>query len=52
MLVVGDSWIERAHPALIYGVTTQVLAPEELVASKIFIARRERFDGADIAHII
>jgi hypothetical protein len=29
-----------------------VLAPEELVASKIFVARRERFDGADIAHVI
>jgi hypothetical protein len=29
-----------------------VLAPEELVASKIFVAKRERFDGADIAHVI
>jgi hypothetical protein len=36
----------------VYGVTTLVLAPEELVASKIFVARRERFDGADIAHVI
>jgi hypothetical protein len=52
VLVVEDSWIERAHPAVIYGVTTRVLAAEELVASKIFVARRERFDGADIAHII
>lgn len=52
VLVVQDSWIKRAHPAVIYGVTTRVLAPEELVASRIFVARRERFDGADIAHII
>lgn len=52
VLVVEDSWIERAQPAMIYGITTRVLAPEELVASKIFVARRERFDGADIAHII
>jgi hypothetical protein len=29
-----------------------VLAAEELIASKLFIARRERFDGADIAHVI
>jgi len=28
------------------------LAPEELVASKLFVAMRERFDGADIAHVI
>jgi hypothetical protein len=52
MIVVEDSWIERARPAVVYGVVTRVLAPEELVASKLFVCRRERFDGADIAHII
>lgn len=52
VIVVQDSWIERARPAVIHGVTTRVLAPEELVASKIFVNKRERFDGADIAHII
>jgi hypothetical protein len=29
-----------------------VLAAEELVASKLFIARRERFDGADVVHVV
>ena len=52
LIVVEDSWIERSSPAVVYGVTTRVLAPEELVASKIFVARRERFDGSDIAHVI
>lgn len=52
LISVQESWIERAPPAVVYGVNTRVLAPEELVASKIFIARRERFDGADIAHVI
>jgi hypothetical protein len=52
LITVEDSWIERARPAVVYGVETRVLAPEELVASKIFVARRERFDGADIAHIL
>lgn len=52
LIAVEDSWIERARPAVVYGVTTRVLAPEELVASKLFVARRERFDGADIAHVI
>jgi hypothetical protein len=51
-ITVEDSWIERARPAVVYGIETRVLAPEELVASKIFVARRERFDGADIAHVI
>lgn len=52
VFAVEDSWIERARPAVVHGIETRVLAPEELVASKIFVTRRERFDGADIAHVI
>ena len=52
VITLDPSWIERAHPATIVGVKTKVLAPEELLASKLFVTRRERFDGADIAHVI
>lgn len=52
VLAVDALWIARAHPADVVGVPTRVLAPEELLASKLFVIRRERFDGADIAHII
>jgi hypothetical protein len=52
LVAVEDSWIERSQPAVVHGVATRVLAPEELVCSKLFVARRERFDGADIAHIL
>jgi hypothetical protein len=52
VIVVEDSWIERAKTASIHEVKTRVLAPEELLASKLFVVRRERFDGADIAHVI
>jgi len=52
VISVDSQWIERAHPAVIVGVPTRVLAPEELLASKLFVIRRERFDGADIAHIL
>jgi Nucleotidyl transferase of unknown function (DUF2204) len=51
-ITVDDSWMQRAHPARIVDVDTRVIAPEELIASKLFVTRRERFDGADIAHII
>ena len=50
--IVEDSWIARAQPAVVHGVHTRVLAAEELLLSKLFVTRRERFDGADIAHII
>ena len=52
VIVVEDSWIERGMATEIVGVPTRVLAPEELIASKLFVTRRERFDGADIAHVI
>ena len=52
VIVVDDCWIERARPAVVLGVTARVLAPEELIASKLFVTRRERFDGADIAHVV
>ena len=52
VFTVDDSWIRHAHPAIVMGVATRMLAPEELLVSKLFVARRERFDGADIAHII
>ncbi len=52
VIVVDQSWIDRARPAFIVDVPTRVLAAEELIASKLFVTRRERFDGADIAHVI
>jgi hypothetical protein len=51
-IIVDGSWIQRGKPAIVYGVSTRVLAPEELIASKLFVIRRERFDGADIAHVV
>src|SRR5205085_3492590 len=52
VIVVDDSWIERAYPEKVLSVATRVLAPEELIASKVFVDFRERFDGADIVHVI
>jgi hypothetical protein len=52
VIVVDPSWIERSRPAEIVGVKTRVLGAEELLSSKLFVTRRERFDGADIAHVI
>jgi len=52
VITVDQSWMDRAQPATVRGVFTRVLAAEELLASKLFVTRRERFDGADIAHII
>jgi predicted nucleotidyltransferase len=52
IVTVDRSWIENATPSEILGVPVRVLAAEELIVSKLFIAFRERFDGADIVHVI
>jgi hypothetical protein len=51
-VVVDESWIQRGRPEVVLDVSTRVLAAEELIASKMFVTRRERFDGADIAHVV
>jgi hypothetical protein len=52
VIQVDDSWIDRAYPEKVLGVPARVLAPEELIASKVFVNFRERFDGADVVHVI
>jgi len=49
---VDYCWIQRASLSQVLGLPVRVLGPEELIASKVFVAFRERFDGADICHII
>jgi hypothetical protein len=51
-LAVEPSWIERAVATEVLGVPCKVLRPEEMIASKIFVSRRERFDGAEVTHLI
>lgn len=52
VITVEREWIDRAINAEVLGLPVKVLAAEELIASKLFVTRRERFDGADIVHVI
>jgi hypothetical protein len=49
---VDDGWIERSEPVEILGVETRLISIEELIASKVYIVKRDRFDGADIVQLI
>src|SRR5436309_15522414 len=49
---VDDSWFERAHDHVLLGLRVKLAAPEETIWMKAYIMERERFDGADIAHIL
>lgn len=50
---VTPEWIDRARTGEVLGsARIRLLAPEEMILSKIFVTRRERFDGSDICHLI
>jgi hypothetical protein len=49
---VDEVWFERAVPETVLGVEVELIPPEEMIWSKGMIMERERFDGADVAHII
>jgi len=50
--VVDDTWFEKAPRRKVLGVNALLVPAEEMIWSKGFIMERERFDGADIAHIL
>jgi hypothetical protein len=49
---VDDAWFEHAVRDQVFGVEVELIPPEEMIWSKGLIMERERFDGADVAHII
>ena len=49
---VDDEWMAHATPGLVLGLPVPLCPAEEMIWSKAFVAERERYDGADIAHLI
>jgi hypothetical protein len=50
--VVDDDWVRHAVRGDVLGLPVRLCPAEETIWSKAFVAERERYDGADIAHII
>ena len=49
---VDDLWFEYAVPETVLGMRVGLIPAEEMIWSKGLIMERERFDGADVAHMI
>jgi hypothetical protein len=49
---VDDLWYTHAVHAEFQSSKVLIVAPEELIWAKIYVQNRERFDGADVNHII
>jgi Nucleotidyl transferase of unknown function (DUF2204) len=50
--IVDGTWFEHAVKEQVFGVDVELIPAEEMIWSKGLIMERERFDGADVAHVI
>lgn len=49
---IDQQWYERGRPGTVLGVPVRVAPVEDMIWIKAYVAHRERFDGADIVHMI
>ena len=49
---VDDGWFEHARPATVLGRRVGLIPIEEMIWSKAFLMERDRFDGADVQHLV
>jgi hypothetical protein len=49
---VDDAWFAHAAPGRVLGVPVGICPPEEMIWSKGYVMERERYDGADVLHLI
>lgn len=52
LIPIDDSWFDEAVPANVLGIQALIVSVTDLIWIKAYVAGRERFDGADIAHMI
>jgi hypothetical protein len=50
--VVDDEWFEHSVEGVVLGAPVRLIPAEEMIWSKAFVMERERYDGADIAHVM
>jgi hypothetical protein len=49
---VDDEWFSNARETEIFGRRLLIAPPEEMIWQKAYIMERERFDGADVQHLL
>jgi hypothetical protein len=52
LCAVDDEWLRNAEPGQVVGRKAPLCPAEEMIWSKGFVMGRERFDGADVIHLI
>ena len=50
--LVDDLWFHHGVAETVLDVAVKLIPPEEMIWSKSFVMERERYDGADVAHVL
>jgi hypothetical protein len=50
--LVDDDWFRHGVPEIVLDVPVRLIAAEDMIWSKAFVMERERYDGADVAHVL
>ena len=50
--LVDDDWFRHSVAETVLDVPVRLIPAEEMIWSKAFVMERERYDGADVAHIL
>jgi len=50
--LVDDDWFRHGVTETVLDVPVKLIPPEEMIWSKSFVMERERYDGADVAHVL
>jgi hypothetical protein len=49
---VDDAFMRRTRRGLVFDLEVELVGPEDMIFSKAFVMDRERYDGADIHHLL
>ena len=52
LVEVDDEWLAHGVPSVVLDVPVHLVPAEEMIWSKAFVMERERYDGADVLHIV
>jgi len=49
---VNAGWFRRAFDGTVLGTSVPLVSPEDMIWMKAFVQERDRYDGADVAHLL
>ncbi len=49
---VDSTWFARSKSGMLFGIPVHYMSPDDMIWVKCFVQDRDRYDGADVAHLL